>query len=268
MSRGATVAAAVAVVALVTLAAVRTVGPQAGRPAPHHETAALVARLPAATAGALAIGRPSALPGGGARPAVWIAVRATAIARARPSASAPRVGAVTARTPEGTTNLLLALGRHRAPGGALWVRVRLALLPNGQTGWVPRRDLGAYGTTTTRLTIDRRRLTATLRRGGQTLLRVPVGIGTAAAPTPAGTFVIRNVLRRYRSPFYGPIAFGTSARSATLTDWPGGGYIGIHGTNRPALIPGRVSHGCIRMRNADVLRLARLMAPGTPLTIL
>jgi lipoprotein-anchoring transpeptidase ErfK/SrfK len=33
------------------------------------------------------------------------------------------------------------------------------------------------------------------------------------------------------------------------------------------LIPGQVSHGCIRMRNRDILRLARLMPVGTPLTI-
>ena len=98
-------------------------------------------------------------------------------------------------------------------------------------------------------------------------MRVPVGVGTAAAPTPRGKFVIRNELTRFHSAFYGPIALGTSARSATLTDWPGGGYIGIHGTDEPALIPGRVSHGCVRMRNADILRLVRLAPVGTPLTI-
>ena len=79
--------------------------------------------------------------------------------------------------------------------------------------------------------------------------------------------MIRNELTRYASPFYGPIAFGTTARSAVLTDWPGGGFVGIHGTNEPQLIPGRVSHGCIRLRNADMLRLAVLMPVGTPLTI-
>ncbi|MCW2996287.1 MAG: ErfK/YbiS/YcfS/YnhG family protein, partial [Conexibacter sp.] len=135
-------------------------------------------------------------------------------------------------------------------------------------GWVPRSALGAYGSVRTRLVVDRRKLTATLTRDGRAILHVPVGIGTRAAPTPAGRFVIRDVLRRYRSAFYGPVAFGTSARSATLTDWPGGGYIGIHGTDRPGLLPGRVSHGCIRMRNRDVERLARLMPAGTPLTIL
>jgi lipoprotein-anchoring transpeptidase ErfK/SrfK len=75
------------------------------------------------------------------------------------------------------------------------------------------------------------------------------------------------MLTRYRSPFYGPLAFGTSARSSVLTDWPGGGFIGIHGTDAPELIPGRVSHGCIRLRNDDILRLGRLMPVGTPVTI-
>jgi lipoprotein-anchoring transpeptidase ErfK/SrfK len=72
---------------------------------------------------------------------------------------------------------------------------------------------------------------------------------------------------RYRSAFYGPLAFGTSARSPVLTDWPGGGFVGIHGTNQPKLIPGRVSHGCIRMRNPDIERLGRLMPVGTAITI-
>ena len=99
------------------------------------------------------------------------------------------------------------------------------------------------------------------------LLRAPVGVGTPDAPTPPGEFYVRNKLTRYRSPAYGPVAFGTSARSPTLTDWPAGGFVGIHGTDRPDLLPGRVSHGCIRMRNADILRLERLMPVGTPLTI-
>ena len=63
------------------------------------------------------------------------------------------------------------------------------------------------------------------------------------------------------------LAFGTSARSSVLTDWPGGGHIGIHGTFRPDLLPGRVSHGCVRLRNEAILRLAKLMPIGTPLTI-
>jgi lipoprotein-anchoring transpeptidase ErfK/SrfK len=131
---------------------------------------------------------------------------------------------------------------------------------------VPRQALGGYETVNTHLIVDRAHLKASLLRRGRVIFSAPVGIGTAAWPTPAGEFIVRNELTRYASPFYGPVAFGTTARSV-LTDWPGGGFIGIHGTDEPQLIPGRVSHGCIRMRNRDIVRLTSLMPVGTPLTI-
>ena len=99
------------------------------------------------------------------------------------------------------------------------------------------------------------------------LVRFPVGVGTAVSPTPRGEFYVRNRLTRYANEFYGPLAFGTSVRSPYLTDWPDGGFVGIHGTNQPELLPGRVSHGCIRLRNDDILRLGELMPVGTPITI-
>jgi lipoprotein-anchoring transpeptidase ErfK/SrfK len=147
------------------------------------------------------------------------------------------------------------------------VRVRLPVLPNGSTGWVRRDRLGPYETVRTHLIVDRRRLTARLERRGRTVFRARVGVGRAKWPTPAGEYLVRNRLTGFRDPLYGALAFGTSARSATLTDWPGGGFIGIHGTDQPRLIPGRVSHGCVRMRNADILRLDRRMPVGTPVTI-
>jgi L,D-transpeptidase catalytic domain len=187
--------------------------------------------------------------------------------RVRPARGAAAVARLGTRTPERTTNIVAVLARASDANGDVWVKVRLTVLPNGTTGWVPRSALGGYGTVTTRLVVDRRRLTATLLRDGRRVLRVPIGVGSPATPTPAGEFYVRNRLTRFRSPFYGPVAFGTSARSATLTDWPAGGFVGIHGTDRPDLLPGRVSHGCIRMRNADVRRLARLMPIGTPVSI-
>jgi lipoprotein-anchoring transpeptidase ErfK/SrfK len=141
------------------------------------------------------------------------------------------------------------------------------VLPNGLTGWVPRRALGGYETVRTHLVVDLVRLRATLYRDGRVVQRSPVGVGMPGWETPRGEFYVRNRLTRYRSPTYGPIAFGTSARSPQATDWPAGGFVGIHGTDRPDLIPGRVSHGCIRLRNADILALARRMPVGTPVTI-
>jgi hypothetical protein len=197
----------------------------------------------------------------------WAPVRRAVLARAAPARGARVLARVKVRTPEGTPNPLPILERRRDARGTLWLRVRLAMLLNGTTGWVPRRALGAYQLERDRLVVDLATLRATLVHRGHRRFSARIGVGQAQWPTPRGEFLVRNRLERYRSPAYGPVAFGTSARSATLTDWPAGGYIGIHGTDEPERLPGRVSHGCIRMRNEDILRLAKLMPVGTPVTI-
>jgi lipoprotein-anchoring transpeptidase ErfK/SrfK len=132
---------------------------------------------------------------------------------------------------------------------------------------VPQTALGDFHVVRTRLVVDRARLTISLFRNGRLVFRAPVGVGQPQWPTPRGQFYVRERLDGFGDPFYGPIAFGTSGRSAALTDWPGGGYIGIHGTDSPQLIPGRISHGCIRVRNDDIVRMSRMLPLGTPLTI-
>jgi lipoprotein-anchoring transpeptidase ErfK/SrfK len=194
-------------------------------------------------------------------------VRRAATARREPAAHAAPVARVDMKTPERTTNIVQVLGRRADSAGALWVKVGLATLPNGRAGWLPRSVLGGYGTVDTQLVVDLQRFTATLRKAGRVVFRARVGVGQARWPTPRGRFYIRNRLTKFAGATYGPLAFGTSARSEHLTDWPGGGFIGIHGTDEPQLIPGRISHGCIRMRNRDILALAKVMPIGTPLTI-
>jgi lipoprotein-anchoring transpeptidase ErfK/SrfK len=174
---------------------------------------------------------------------------------------------VATQTPEGTANIVLVSRQAQRAAGRLWVRVRAAGSPEDVHGWVPRSSLGGYTPVRTRLIVDRARLTATLLRDGRPVFHAEVGVGAPGTPTPAGDFYVRNKLHSYRSPFYGPVAFGTSARSPSASDWPAGGFVGIHGTNRPDLIPGRVSAGCIRLRNRAILRLAGLMSVGTPVTV-
>ena len=257
-------------IAVAALAAVATTssavvsGAAAPVPAPAAG-AALRTDVPTAPGSALAVPSPHAMPTPAAHTAAWAPVRRRAVARRVPRGH--RVARVGLRTPEGTTNLLEVIGRRRDAHGRLWAHVRLAVLPNDTTGWVPRSTQGGITTVRTHLYVDLGTRTATLMRGDEIVRRAPVGIGRAGAATPTGRFYVRNRLTTYRSKAYGPVAFGTSARSADLTDWPAGGYIGIHGTDRPDLIPGRVSHGCIRMRNADIRRLARLMPIGTPVTV-
>jgi hypothetical protein len=241
---------------------VRVLSRRGGPTAAALALAVLVPAAPAAAArdGDFALSRPA---GDVWR---WALVERATVARAAPAGSARIVARVRARTPEGTPEALPLLARRNA-GGELWVRARLPVLPNGTTGWIRRERLSAYELVRTHLIVDRRRLTARLERRGRTVFRARVGIGERRWPTPKGSFMVRSRLTGFDDPIYGALAFGTTARSATLPDWPGGGFIGIHGTNRPELLPGRVSHGCIRMRNRDIRRLDRRMPVGTPVTI-
>jgi hypothetical protein len=193
----------------------------------------------------------------------WAFVEYATVARAKPSPKARPVGRLKLRTEDRTDELTLAVEERRG-----WVRVRLPQRPNGRTGWVRRWTLGPWHTTRDWVRVDKRRLRLTLVRDGTAIFSAPIGIGGRGTPTPAGEFYVRNRLV-LDSPtgLYGPLAFGTSARSPTLTDWPRGGVVGIHGTNQPGLVPGRPSHGCIRLRNADILELGELLEVGTPVTI-
>jgi lipoprotein-anchoring transpeptidase ErfK/SrfK len=236
-----------------------------GAPTVDDSLATAVTELPGSARPAFRVGHPVLLDRSESR-ARFAPVLRSVEALARPRPDSASVARIATATPEGTTNIVLVLG-DVSREARTWVHVRLPVLPNEQTGWVPRSALGGYQFVHTRLIVERQRLTATLLRDGRPVFRARVGIGQPHWPTPAGEFYIRDKVSGFGDPFYGPVAFGTSARSAVLTDWPGGGFVGIHGTNAPELIPGRVSHGCIRMRNEDIVRLARLMPVGTPLTI-
>jgi lipoprotein-anchoring transpeptidase ErfK/SrfK len=183
-----------------------------------------------------------------------------------PSKGSSRVGRVGLWTPENYPNLV-SLIEHKIQKNGTWVHVRFAKLPNNTTGWVPREAIGSYRAVQTHLVVNRAATTMTLYKAGRVVFRTRVGVGQNRWPTPRGEFYVTEKLRGFHNAAYGPLAFGTSARSAVLTDWPGGGFIGIHGTNEPGLIPGHVSHGCVRLRNVAILRLARLLPVGTPLTI-
>jgi L,D-transpeptidase-like protein len=146
-----------------------------------------------------------------------------------------------------------------------WFKVRLPDRPNGRTGWVSEGELATLHVVHTHLVLDEHALRLTLYRRGRRIFSARVGIGKPSTPTPRGHFWVTEKFRA-QGGIYGPYAFGTSDNSV-LTDWPGGGVIGIHGTNEPSLIPGRPSHGCIRLRNADDVKLWPLLPVGTPLTI-
>ena len=187
--------------------------------------------------------------------------------RSRPSGDAKRIARLRYQTEDGPLEVYPVLESRIDDLGRTWLRVRVPMRPNGRTGWVRRQTLGPLHAVRTHLRINRRTLRATLYRSGRRIWSSRVGVGAPSTPTPRGRFWIRTRIRALQSDtIYGPYAFGTGAYSV-LSEWPGGGVIGIHGTNEPQLIPGRPSHGCIRVPNRNIRRLAHLMPIGTPVRI-
>lgn len=89
--------------------------------------------------------------------------------------------------------------------------------------------------------------------------------------TPEGRFVIASVedpsvwkkdTTKTESPseIYGPRFFRLKT--------PGFTGIGIHGTSKPELIPGRITMGCIRLSNKDLYVFSKLVGVDTEVSIL
>jgi hypothetical protein len=203
----------------------------------------------------------------GAEFAHWAHPDHVATVRRSPSRSSGRVGRIHLRTEDGFPEVYVILRAVDDAQGRRWLRIRIPKRPKSRTGWVRDSALGPLYRVETRLDVDRVRLRATLYRSGKRIWRSAIGVGKAGTPTPAGRFWIREKFTVATSfAMYGPRAFGTSAY-ARLSDWLGGGVVGIHGTDQPSLIPGRPSHGCVRVPNRAIKRLYRLMPIGTPMRV-
>ena len=196
----------------------RPPGSRGARPAPRgagvHPRASRVALGRAAR---LALGR---------RPPVRAAAP-------RPDPPSAVVARLELRTPEGTPN---PVARGRPPDGGR----RPAL--GARAARDPAQRLRGLGPAHGARRLQRGAHAARRRRPpprsdalprGRTVLRVPVALGAPGWETPRGRFYVRNRLSRYRSPAYGPVAFGTSARSPAATGWPAGGYVGIQARTGP-----------------------------------
>jgi lipoprotein-anchoring transpeptidase ErfK/SrfK len=161
---------------------------------------------------------------------------------------------------------LVFLVKSRVVG---WEHVRLPVRPNGSTGWVRDRAvtlaLDPYW-----LQVSLGKHLVTVWNGNRLIDRLPAGVGRTVLPTPRGTYYLAELLQQ-PDPYgvYGPYAFGLSAYSNILVSFGGGpGEIGLHGTNDPAALGTDVSHGCIRISNDAITRLAKLLPLGTPVQII
>lgn len=150
-----------------------------------------------------------------------------------------------------------------------WYKVLLPTRPNQSTGWVPQTSV-TLAQTPMRVFIDLAGRKLRVENNGATVLETTVAIGTEENPTPIGaTYVTELIQNTNPGGAYGPFAFGLALHSETLTEFAGGpGQVGVHGTNAPDLIGQAVSHGCVRLKNDDIVALQEVGLPlGVPVFI-
>jgi len=90
-----------------------------------------------------------------------------------------------------------------------------------------------------------------------------IAVGAPQSPSPTGTFKIVNHIANPTWYYKGKVV-GPGPGNPVGTRWMGlsaAGY-GLHGTNVPNSIGKNASHGCIRLRNADIEQLFELLAVG------
>ena len=198
----------------------------------------------------------------------WAYVADTKVIFSGPTTHSRTVGHLHWYTEDGFNEVYLLLRTHWDAKGQEWVQLRIPARPNGQTGWVKRSALGAFHQTNTLVVVDRAHQRMSFYSAGSKIWSAPVGVGKASTPTPAGHFWIRERFMVIpRSSGYYPYAFGTADYS-TLKDWEGGGVVGIHGPYGDSQrIPGRISHGCIRLKVPDDFWLGHHIQLGTPVHV-
>jgi lipoprotein-anchoring transpeptidase ErfK/SrfK len=165
--------------------------------------------------------------------------------------------------PDGAPRVFLVMERK-----AGWLHVFLPVQPNGSTGWIASREVRTAKTNYwVQVLQSGHRLK--LYKGKQVLVSTPAAIGKTDTPTPGGAYYLTELLQPPNpSGDYGPYAYGLSGQSTALTDFNGHDpIIGIHGTNEPKLLGTSVSHGCIRISNPMITKLAKMLPLGTPVQI-
>src|SRR2546425_7799480 len=209
-------------------------------------------------ASAIAPALPASYPAAGELVATRVAVRTS------PDRSAKVVRLLQQFRPDYRLQIVLAVGEASAADGTAWFKLNLPMRPNGTVGWIPAASV-ALEPTQSRIVVHRGLRRIELFRDGKRLLYAKVAVGAPGRETPLGEFygTARFVPD---DPFLGAFALETSAYSR-LTEWPGGGKVGIHGTSKPWLLGQAVSHGCVRVSNATALALRRLAPLGTPISI-
>ena len=185
--------------------------------------------------------------------------------RRRPSPRAPVIKVMHYFRPDYRVQEIFAVRRAVGTDGAVWYRISVPMRPNGTYGWIPASTV-SLAPTVSLIVVDRSARTIDVYWHGKHVWHAIVAVGAPGRETPLGHFYVAARFVPYHDPFLGVFALETSAYSK-LTEWPGGGVVGIHGTDLPQLLGQAVSHGCVRVSNRTAEALERYAPLGTPIWI-
>ena len=184
--------------------------------------------------------------------------------RRSPSPTAPVIKQMAQFRTDYRWQEILAVGRRVGTDGKTWYHISVPMRPNGTYGWIPAHAV-TLSPTKGQIVVDRGKRTIDLYWQGKHLDHAQGAIGAPGMETPAGHYYVAARFVPDDS-FLGVFAVETSAYSR-LTEWPGGGVVGIHGTSMPQLLGQAVSHGCVRVANSTALVLRKYAPLGTPIWI-
>lgn len=110
-------------------------------------------------------------------------------------------------------------------------------------------------------------------QGEKLIASYPVAIGRPEFPTPTGEFQVNEMIVNpsWQSPWTGEVEAPGADGSLGLR-WIGftevtGGVIGFHGTPNVRSIGQAASHGCVRMRNEDIVKMYEYVELGTRVSV-
>jgi hypothetical protein len=163
-------------------------------------------------------------------------------------------------------NPLVLMVTDRTADGQ-WLKVQIPVRPNGTEGWIPAEH-AVLSSHFVRATVNLTDRVVKVWDGDELIAETGAVIGSINRPTPVGKFFVNDLVEKWAGSAYGPYVLSLSAFSEVLEKFDGGiPVIAIHGTNRPELIGGALSNGCIRVPNDVVIFLAENVPMGTPVDI-
>jgi lipoprotein-anchoring transpeptidase ErfK/SrfK len=152
--------------------------------------------------------------------------------------------------------------------------------PDNQSTPGSKDESGAPGQSVISVKVDTKTNILSILDGDKVMAAYPVTIGSNQTASPIGEWKVRGIskLPRFR---YDKEMLQHGRRSGNFHVLPPGPNspvgviwialnkkgIGLHGTNEPDNIGHSVSHGCIRLTNWDVTRLAQKVKAGVPVSI-